>query len=285
MSNDLQQLSKTDFPPLLKEIPDSPENLFIRGVLPSYELKWLSVVGSRKYTPYGKQVCEHLIRNLSGFPVVIVSGLALGIDTIAHKAALNAGLPTVAIPGSGLDERVLYPRSNLSLSRAIIEAGGALISEFEPNFKATPWSFPQRNRIMAGISHATLLIESAHQSGTLITARLTTEYNRELLVVPHSIFSETSKGNHQFLKLGATPVTESEDILQSLGIDLEKKDAFDKNDIGEIESSILMYLKTPVPRDKLIEILGMPAQDANVLLSKMELGGLISEEFGIIHKK
>ncbi|PIR86529.1 DNA-protecting protein DprA [Candidatus Kaiserbacteria bacterium CG10_big_fil_rev_8_21_14_0_10_43_70] len=285
MSNDLQQLSSADFPALINEIPDPPEKLFIRGTLPSDDLKWLSVVGSRKYTPYGKQVCEHLVQKLSGLPVVIVSGLAIGIDSIVHKTAIDAGLKTVAIPGSGLDEHVLYPRSNLSLSRAIVEAGGALISEFEPDFKATPWSFPQRNRIMAGISHATLLIESAPQSGTLITARLTTEYNRELLVVPHSIFNETSRGNHQFLKLGATPVTEPEDILQALGIDIKEKDPIENINISGLERVILSHLETPMPRDNLIEILEIPAQEANILLSKMELQGLITEEFGIIHKK
>lgn len=285
MSNDLQQLSEPNFPPPLKEIPDAPKQLFIKGTLPGHDLKWLAVVGSRKYTPYGKQVCEHLIRELSGYPIVIVSGLALGIDAIAHKAALDAHLATVAIPGSGLDEKVLYPRSNLSLSRAIIEAGGALVSEFEPDFKATPWSFPQRNRIMAGISHATLLIEAAPQSGTLITARLTTEYNRELLVVPNSIFSETSAGNHQFLKLGATPVTEPADIIQALGLETEEKNNIKSDRITEGEKNVLSNLETPQPRDSLIDALDMPVQEANILLSKMELDGLIAEEMGVIRKR
>lgn len=284
MLPEIETLYKTDFPPLLREIPDPPKQLFLRGTLPSEKRTWIAVVGSRKYTPYGKQVCEYLIQGLSSFPVTIVSGLALGIDSIAHKAALEAGLLTVAVPGSGLDERVLYPRSNLSLSRAICESKGALISEFEPLFEATPWSFPQRNRIMAGISHATLLIESAPQSGTLITARLATEYNRELFVVPHSIFDETGKGNHQFLKLGATPVTEPNDIIQALGITPDAKRAQKNAHLSQSEMLVLRNLEKPQLRDDLIRELSMPAQEANVLLSKMELRGHIVEEMGMIRK-
>jgi DNA processing protein len=283
MSQDFQQLLSRDFPPLLQEIPDAPKKLFLRGSLPSFDLMHLAVVGSRKYTPYGKQVCEHLIKGLSGFPIVIVSGLAMGIDSIAHRAALDAGLTTVAVPGSGLDERVLYPRSNLSLARCIIDSGGALISEFEPMFKATPWSFPQRNRVMAGISHATLLIEATPRSGTLITARLTTEYNRDLLVVPNSIFSESSKGVHQFLKLGAIPVTSSEDIVRALGIEMdEKKVKVLSENISPEERSVLENLSDPMARDELIRILKMETSSANMLLSKMELSGYIVEEMGLI---
>jgi DNA processing protein len=281
MEGSIQQLLPKDFPLLLKEIPDPPKKLYLRGNLPSTDLTWIAVVGSRKYTSYGKQVVEHLIKGLSGAPVVIVSGLALGTDSLAHRAAIDNNLPTVAIPGSGLDDSVLYPRTNVSLSRSILESGGALLSEFEPNFKATLWGFPRRNRIMAGISHATLLIEAAPKSGTLITARLANEYNREVFVVPNSIFSESSKGVHQFLRLGATPVTSADDILDALSI----KKSNEPKELGNLtgdEHLVLTLIANPISRDDLLRALKKPISEAQVLLSTMELKGLITEHMGIM---
>src|SRR3989344_4795871 len=182
MKDDLKLLSPKDFPPLLREIPDAPKKLYVRGKLPSFNSAWLAVVGSRACTPYGRQALRYLIEGLRGYPVVIVSGLAYGIDAEAHKAALEAKLPTVAVPGSGLDWNVLYPRANVNLAREILKAGlsgqgGALLSEFEPNLKAADYTFPQRNRIMAGLCKAALVVEAKERSGSLITARLATEYN------------------------------------------------------------------------------------------------------------
>src|SRR3989344_442231 len=225
MKDDLATLSPKEFPPLLAEIPGAAKKLYVRGKLTSFDAAWLAVVGSRACTSYGRQALRHLIEGLRGYPVIIVSGLAYGIDAEAHKAALEAGLTTLAVPGSGLDWNVLYPRANVSLAREIVKQGGALLSEFEPDMKATDYTFPQRNRIMAGLCKATLVVEAKERSGSLIPARLTTEYNRELLVVPGSIFSAESRGTHQFLKLGATPVTEPADILRALGIAEEAREA------------------------------------------------------------
>jgi len=205
--------------PLLKEIPDPPETVYVRGKLPDADTTYLSVVGSRNCTPYGMKVVDNLISSLSGHNICIVSGLALGIDACAHRVALEAGLHTIAVPGSGIDDSVLYPKTNQGLAKEILESGGALLSEFEPTFRATKWSFPKRNRIMAGMSHAVLLIEAAEKSGTLITARMAADYNRDVLVVPGDIFSPQSHGTHQFLKLGAIPVTSAEDILDALSFD------------------------------------------------------------------
>ena len=176
-------------------------------------------MGSREHTEYGKEVVEHLISGLKGYPVGIVSGLALGIDGLAHEAAMRHGLYTLAVPGSGLAESVLYPASHKQLAAEILKHGGGLLSEYPPETSAAKWTFPQRNRIMAGLCKATLLIEATEKSGTLITARLAVDYNRELLAVPGHIFSKNSYGTHQFLKLGATMVTEARDILLALGID------------------------------------------------------------------
>ena len=272
--------------PLLREIPEPPERLTYRGQLPSAELKLLSVVGSRRYTRYGAEVVSHLIKGLAGYPVGIVSGLALGVDSLAHEAALTHGLYTLAIPGSGLDDAVLYPRQHRPLARRIMENGGGLLSEFAPDFSATPWSFPRRNRLIAGVSHATLVIEAAEQSGSLITARLATDYNRELLVVPGSIFSDNSRGTHQFLKLGATPVTEAVDILAVLGIE-EVAAPASPAPLGNLPSQaaqVIQLLREPTERDTLIRQLGLPTAEATALLTELELMGTITQRDGIYRR-
>ncbi|OGG79265.1 DNA protecting protein DprA [Candidatus Kaiserbacteria bacterium RIFCSPLOWO2_01_FULL_54_13] len=285
MKDELKLLSPQEFPPLLQQISDPPKKLYIRGELPSTDHAWLTVVGSRALTPYGIAVCKHLVESLRGYPIVIVSGLAYGADAAAHRAALEVGLPTVAVPGSGLGWDTLYPRANVGLAREILKAGGALLSEEEPDTKAADWTFPKRNRIMAGLSRATLIIEAKELSGSLITARLTVEYNRELLVVPGSIFSEESKGTHQFLRLGATPVTSPEDILVALGI--AKRESAEsltslRTDLSEEEMRVIDIIKSPLSRDELIGALELPITEANVLLSAMEIKGLIVEELGIV---
>ena len=201
----MKVLTPDEFPPSLREIPEPPEKLYLVGTLPPEDALWLAVVGSRKHTPYGKEACEKIIAELAGKNIVIVSGLALGIDGIAHEAALRAGLATVAIPGSGLDEKVLYPRTHLSLARRIVERGGALLSEFPPDFRATPYSFPQRNRLMAGVTRGTSITEGGGRSGTLNTARLAGDYTRDVLVIPASIFSRNSAGSHPPLPLWRPP--------------------------------------------------------------------------------
>ncbi len=283
--SDISVLSEKDFPPLLREIADPPKKLHVRGTLPSTDSHWLAVVGSRAISAYGRQACEHLIGGLAGYPVVIVSGLAYGVDAAAHKAALAAGLPTVAVPGSGLDWDVLYPRANVGLAREILKAGGALLSEFEPGLRAADYTFPQRNRIMAGLAQATLVIEAKERSGTLITARLATEYNRDLLVVPGSIFSESTRGTHQFLKLGATPVTSPEDILQALGISSEESKRAGRDDLSPDEMRVLEIIAEPLSRDALIEALQLSISEANILLSAMEIKGLIAEEMGVVRAR
>ncbi len=287
MSDDLKLLDPKDFPTLLREIPDPPKRLYVRGSLPPESHAWLAVVGSRACTPYGRQVVRYLIEGLRGYPVVIVSGLAYGIDTEAHRAALDAGLTTVAVPGSGLDWSVLYPKANHGLARDILAAGGALLSEEEPGAKAMDYMFPKRNRIMAGLTKATLMVEARGKSGSLITAKLTTEYNRELLVVPGSIFSEESKGTHQFLRLGATAVTSPEDVLQSLGIAPRDSATLTslREDLSDEERRVFATLASPLSRDELLTTLDMPISEANVLLSTMEIKGLIVEELGVVRIK
>ncbi len=276
-------LKPSQFPPLLREITDPPEKLYARGTLPKAENKFLAVVGSRKYTPYGKQAVQKLIAGLAGYPIVIVSGLALGIDAIAHEAALEAGLTTVAVPGSGLGGSVLYPASNRALAKRILKAGGCLLSPFPDDFKATPYSFPLRNRIMAGLSHAVLVVEASEKSGTLITSKLATDYNRDVLTVPGSIFSGNSFGPHMLLRLGATPVIKSEEILDALGLKSEARQASVEN-LSELEQKILASLENPLSRDELIDTLSLPTSEIQVTLARLELRGLIKEEMGEIRR-
>jgi len=282
MSYEIRQLEKEEFPPALFEIPQPPKKLFLAGEFPSEENSFISVVGSRKYTSYGQDACEKIIEGLAGYPIVIVSGLALGIDALAHRAAMKAGLKTLAVPGSGIHPKVIYPRTNLSLAEEIVSAGGALLSEYEPDFRATTWSFPARNRIMAGLSRAVLVIEADEKSGTLITARLATEYNRDVYVVPNGIFSPGSRGSNKLLKQGAYPITDAEDILEILGLKnneiiFQEKLPFD---LSPEEQKIFDLLAEPMPRDELLRTTGISAMDGNTLLSVMEIKGLIVERGG-----
>lgn len=274
---------RTDkIPPLLREISDPPTHLNIQGTFPDPDMHtFLAVVGSRKFTSYGKQVCEKLISGLRGYPIVIVSGLALGIDAIAHRSALSANLKTVAVPGSGLDQQVLYPATNRGLAQDILTHEGALVSEFENIFRATPFSFPQRNRIMAGLSQAVLVVEAEERSGTLITSRLATEYNRDVFIVPGSIFSNTSKGPHMLLRLGATPITSSDDLLDALGFSRPEIKETALTDSPQ-EQSLLTILNIPKTRDELIVELSWEAKEVSTILTILELKGRIVEQAGKI---
>ena len=283
MHDSIRQLAPSEFPVLLREIADPPSVLYLRGTLPEEDQKFLCVVGSREVTAYGKAVCEKIIRELAGSPIVIVSGLALGIDAIAHQAALHAGLTTIAVPGSGLSNSVLYPRTNVHLAHEILSRGGALLSEFEPDFRATPYGFPQRNRIMAGLSHAILVIEAKEESGTLITARLATDYNRDVFTVPGSIFHPSSFGPHMLLRHGAALVRCGDDVREALGLATPEKIMQDFSRLSKREQEVLTLLENPKPRDVLIETLGIPAREANVLIAGLELKGIVVERMGAIH--
>lgn len=280
----ISSIKPKDISELLPEIPEFPKSLRIQGEFPVRE-KYLAVVGSRKYSEYGKAVCEHLIKGLAGQSVCIVSGLALGIDGIAHQAALSAGLATIAIPGSGLSEKVLYPSSHRGLAQTILEKGGCLISEFEDDFRATNWSFPQRNRIVVGISHATFVIEAELKSGTLISSKYAIDFNRDVFTIPHSIFSKTSEGPHMLLRLGATPITSSADIIAGLG--LKTTDTlFEKRDYSDCsadELEVVNILSESRSRDEVLRMLDKPIAVSQTILAIMEIKGLIEETMGEIH--
>jgi DNA processing protein len=279
------QLPESQWPPPLLEIPEPPEQLYIEGALPDLNFIYLTVVGSRRLSSYGREACEKIISELAGFPIAIVSGLALGIDTIAHESALAARLPTIAFPGSGLDRSVLHPHSNHRLADEIVAGGGALLSEFDPTYPAGLHTFPRRNRLMAGLAKATLVIEAGERSGTLITSRLALDYNRDVYAVPGSIFSPNSSGTNSLIKQGATPITSGFDVLQALGLASEVpiQTSLPLADLSSLERKIVDLLSVePLPRDILISEIALPTSETNSTLAVMEIKGLIKETMGEI---
>lgn len=280
-----RQLTTKEFPPLLREIPDKPKRLFIRSALPEGR-EYLCVVGSRGPSAYGRRMAQMLIAGLAGQRVCIVSGLAMGIDAEAHLAALSAGLPTVAVLPSSCDDASIYPAGNRALARRILAQGGALLSEEEGPHRPQLYDFPKRNRIGAGMSRATLIVEAGEQSGTLITARLAMDYNREVLAVPHELMREGGAGVNRLIRDGATLVRQSADILQALGITPRepKPERALPSDLTEPESKVLLALVEPLVRDELIEQAELSAQDANIALSSLLIRGLIVERLGKVER-
>lgn len=274
MAFDVYQVSEDSFPGTLRHIVDPPKTLYVRGTLPPKDHKLLCIVGSRALSDYGRRVLTHFFTKLQGYPISIVSGLALGTDGLAHKLALQHGLHTIAVPGSGISDEALYPKTHAYLAQNILEAGGALISEFPPEFRAQMWSFAKRNRIMAGMSNAVFMLEAGEKSGTLITARMSAEYNKELCTIPHPLFSEHGKGPHQFLRLGATIITEPEHLLEILNLDSTEPEL--SVSMRPLEKKVFEALEEPQTLEQLILLLSLPREDILSLLSGLEIKGIIT---------
>jgi len=283
---EIRELGRREWPAQLGEIPQLPKKLWVRGSLPPAGTKYLAVVGSRAMTRYGQEACQMLISGLAGYPISIVSGLALGVDACAHRSALAAGLHTVSIPGSGLDDSVISPRTNFGLAKDILAAGGALISEQEPLHTPRLGEFPSRNRLMVGMSDAVLVVEAGPKSGTLITARLASEYNRDLLCIPHRIGDPHAFGPHLFLRLGAALVTEPVHILEALRI--PPREAAERgaapSDLEDNERAVWGILEEPKTRDEILRGASGAAGDLLTALVALELRGLVKEEFGAWHR-
>ncbi len=275
----------------LLELHDVPEKLYIAGTLPIVTLdeygratpRILTVVGSRKYTQYGKLAVEKLLGSLAGQNVVILSGLALGIDGLSHETALKKNIPTVAVPGSGLDTKVIYPRTHLSLAEEIVNSGGALLSEFTPEMSAAQWTFPARNRIMAALSDALLVIEATEKSGTLITARQALELGRDIGAVPGDIFSDASLGTNMLIKEGAYMMRNADDLYDLLHLKRSPAEAVEYDYTTE-ERCLLDYLSEPVEKDTLMMKCGMAPDHFLMTLSSLEMKGCVQETFGEVRK-
>jgi DNA processing protein len=283
MSAPIKQLSPYDIPKGLNEIPSPPKTLFIRGKLPE-NVVYITVVGSRKHTSYGKRAVQNIIRGLRGAPIAIVSGLALGIDAIAHREAIAVGLVTVAIPGSGLDDSVIYPQTNRGLANDILAAGGTLLSEYAPKTRALPSMFPERNRLMAGIARGVLIVEAEEKSGSLITARLAVDYNKDIFAIPGPIDSSSSFGTNNLLKYGAIPVTSAEDILNEYNLVQASQNNNTHDTWPKEEQLLISLLSSPKTKDSLIQISGLPVDVVNITIMSLVLKGAIHDEDGMISR-
>lgn len=283
MNQKTKELKKEDWPKALHQIPQRPKELFVRGNFPKKEdFKFLCVVGSRKYSDYAKEALEKLIAGLRGKNVVIVSGLAIGVDTIAHREALKNDLKTVAVLGSGVSDSSIYPRSNFTLAKEIIEERGCLLSEFDEGIPA-PWTFPQRNRIMAGIADVILIVEANEKSGTLITARLGTDYNKEVCVLPASILSTYSIGSNKLLQDGAYPILDSKDLLFLLGIkeDEDKEIENLKLSLNKKENKVLDCIyKGITDFDGILEEAKIEISELSGILMELEIKEVVMRNNG-----
>jgi DNA processing protein len=268
-------LRRRELPPLLRAIHDPPARLYLRGAGDRDVLSQIAVaiVGARACSPYGSQVARMLGRELAAAGLVVVSGLARGIDGEAHRGALESEGKTVAVLGCGIDRD--YPGAHAGLAREIA-ASSLLISEYEPGVEPAPWRFPARNRIVAGLCAATIVVEARERSGALITADFALEEGREVFAVPGEITSALSAGTNALLRLGATPLTSAADVLESLGLEAPSATA---RELGEVAASVLRLL--PATADELARATGLAAEAVAAALAELELEQLTTEGEGV----
>jgi DNA processing protein len=270
--NDVGWLPRSDpaFPPLLGAIHDPPLGLFVRGNAAPAALRrpTVGVVGARACSPYGAQVARLLGRELAAAGLVVVSGLARGIDGEAHRGALDAGGMTVAVLGCGVDRD--YPAAHAALG-ARIRSSGLAVSEYAPGVEPAPWRFPARNRIIAGLSAVTVVVEARERSGALITADLALEEGREVFAVPGEITSALSAGTNELLRLGAAPLLGSADVLELFGLAARQPEAVDLTSTADV---VLARLRDgPTSADELVRSTGLDAGALASALTELELAG------------
>lgn len=276
----LRFLARSDpgFPPLLRAIHDPPPGLFLRGAADVELLARpaVAIVGARACSAYGRQVARSLGRDLAAAGLIVVSGLARGVDAEAHRGALETSVPTVAVLGCGIDRD--YPATHRELAKQVA-ATGLLVSEYAPGVEPAPWRFPARNRIVAGLCAATVVVEARERSGALITADFALEEGREVLAVPGEITSTLSAGSNGLLRLGATPLTCAQDVLEGYGLVVSSAGSID---VGETASAVLEQVRAgPAGADELARATGLSAGELAVVLTELELAGLVSEEDGV----
>jgi len=276
-----------EYPKLLQKIgKDVPKQLYYKGCWNEEIFKnCLAVVGSRRNTSYGKRAVEQLVGEIARAGITIVSGFMYGIDALAHTAALYAGGKTIAVMPCGIER--IHPAYQKKLYEEILQSGGLIVSEYEGNTAPGYWMYPQRNRIVAGLCKATLVIEAGEKSGSLITASYATKFGRKLFAVPGPIISEVSKGTNQLLKEQATLVTSARDIVTFFGL-LSKQSAVHSmyRNHGKTEQFIVEYLKgEPMDIDTLSRALHISVATLGTILSMMELSGSIVLEGGKYHIK
>ena len=277
------KIGSAAYPEALKEIPFPPKKISIwssNGQLPASNF-YISIVGMRRHSAYGEEILRKILAGLAPYGFATISGMATGIDTIVAKASLENKIPTIAVLGSGMSREAFYPPKNWNLAEKIVEAGGAVISEYEHDMKATLWSFPQRNRIISGLSPATLVVEAPEKSGALITAKFALDQNRDVLAVPGSTFSVNSAGTNRLIKQGAALVESAEDVLQAYGIDLAVKPPNGGltalTDLSPEENKILEIMAEPADIDTLIRKSKMASHTAQSVIGLLEIRGIIKK--------
>jgi DNA processing protein len=271
--------SEAVYPPLLHAIHDPPPGLFVRGAA---ELDVLSrtavaVVGARACSPYGRHVARLLGRDLAAAGLVVVSGLARGVDGEAHRGALESRGVTVAVLGCGIDRD--YPAAHAELAARIVAGGGLIVSEYAQGVEPAPWRFPARNRIVAGLAVATVVVEARERSGALITADFALEEGREVFVVPGEITSALSAGSNALLRLGATPLLAVDDVLSALGVEPPAPVAREVSHDARVALGCIR--DGPTSPDELARAAGLDAGRLAAALTELELAGLVSIDEGI----
>jgi DNA processing protein len=274
----LRKLRRAEFPELLRQIHDPPRVLYLRGAGEGDLLARPSVaiVGARACSPYGSQVARMLGRELAAVGLVVVSGLARGVDGEAHRGALEADGVTVAVLGCGIDRD--YPAAHAALARRICERG-LVVSEYGPGVEPAPWRFPARNRIIAGLAAATVIVEARERSGALITADFALEDGREVFAVPGEITGSLAVGTNRLLRQGATPLTSAADVLESFGLDVVP--AAQPPALGELATRVLERLEeSSATADELARATGLGAGPLSAALAELELAGVVAEADG-----
>lgn len=272
-----------DYPKLLKEINQPPPVLYIRGKIQPEDDLAVAIVGTRKATPYGRQVTEDIAEFLAHQGITVVSGLARGIDAIAHSVAVKSGGRTIAVLGSGVDR--IYPPEHERMAEKIYEAG-AVISDYALGTPPEAINFPPRNRIISGLSKATIVIEAGNDSGALITADFAADQGREVLAVPGSIYAPQSKGTNRLIQNGARPLVQLKDILEAISLEQaqwqEQRTARAVLPADDYEKKILLVMSLdPLHIDEIGALTGLPIDKISATLTMMELKGMIRQVGGM----
>ncbi|OQB44057.1 MAG: hypothetical protein BWY03_00429 [Parcubacteria group bacterium ADurb.Bin159] len=271
------KLGEKNYPELLSQIYDPPQELYVWGELKKREKLPLAIVGTRKVSSYGAKLAKEFSFYLAQTGFTIISGLALGVDGLAHKGALEAKGKTIAVLGSGLN--YIYPASHKKLAEEIVKKGGAVISEYPPDTGPRKEFFPMRNRIVAGLSLGTLVIEAPKISGALITARLALEENREVMAVPSDIWRKSAEGSNDLLKKGAKVITSPQDVLEIFNLELKINPEEKEQKLETKEEKLIFEAikNEPMDIDKIAEKTGLPIPTINATLTQLEAKNIVKK--------
>lgn len=276
------KICEEDYPPMLKTLKDPPDYLYYTGDISLCKEPCIAIVGSRKSTAYGKWVSYNLGKILAEHGVVVVSGMATGIDSESHKGALAGQGKTIAVLGCGPD--ICYPKNNKIIMESI-KKEGLILSEYEPGSHPLPWKFPARNRIISGLSYGVIIVEADMRSGSLITAGHALEQGREVFALPGNIDSIFSSGTNKLIQDGAIPLIDLKDIIRFLGISIEankRKPNYSKLGKDEVEIIKLLTKHGFLSHDELVVLSGKQAGEVGALLTILELKGEIKIAMGKI---